>query len=347
MPLHDDHGMTTDLQDDLAYQDAILQDVSRTFALTIPLLPNDLCRVVGNAYLLCRIADTLEDSPDLAVDAKVRLSELFVETVGGRVSPDTFVNATIPLLGEGTTVAEKDLIGNTVRVIRVTHSFQPEVRHALERCVRIMTEGMETFQEGQFTAGVRDMAQLDAYCYHVAGVVGEMLTELFCLYSKGCAQHRAELEQHAVSFGEALQLVNILKDVWDDKARNVCWLPRSIFDEHGFDLATLSPSQHGASFEAGMGEMIAITCGHLRRAFAYTLALPRHDTGMRSFCLLALGLAVLSLRKLYAHRDFTAGRQVKVSRRCVYATWIGIRVFRRSNLALRVVFGLLMRGLPS
>ena len=110
MPSHDDHKVTTDFQDDLVYQDTILQEVSRTFALTIPLLPEDLCRVVGNAYLLCRIADTLEDSPDLTVDAKVRLSELFVEAVGGRIPADTFVDATVPLLGKGTTIAEKDLI---------------------------------------------------------------------------------------------------------------------------------------------------------------------------------------------------------------------------------------------
>ena len=346
MPSTNMADSSPDLLADLAYQDAILQEVSRTFALTIPLLPEGLCRVVGNAYLLCRIADTLEDSPDLPVDAKVRLSELFVKVVSGDTAAEVFVQVTLPMLGKGTTAAEYELLRNTSCVIRITHSFRPEVRRALERCVRIMTEGMEAFQEGQFTAGVRDVAQLDAYCYHVAGVVGEMLTDLFCLYSKGCAKRRTMLEKEAVSFGEALQLVNILKDVWDDKARNVCWLPRTVFSKHGFDLAVLSPTQHGDSFQAGMGTMIGIACGHLQRAFAYTLSIPRRDAGMRSFCLLALGLAVLSLRKLYGRRDFTDGRQVKVTRRCVYTTWIGIRLLRRSNLALRMFFSLMMRGLP-
>ena len=51
---------------DLAYQAAMLQCVSRTFALTIPQLPGALRDVVGNAYLLCRIVDTIEDEPTLS-----------------------------------------------------------------------------------------------------------------------------------------------------------------------------------------------------------------------------------------------------------------------------------------
>ena len=47
--------------DDVSYQREILQHVSRTFALTIPELPDSLRIVISNAYLLCRIADTIED----------------------------------------------------------------------------------------------------------------------------------------------------------------------------------------------------------------------------------------------------------------------------------------------
>ena len=52
------------------FQSEMLKGVSRTFALTIPQLPADLCRVVSNAYLLCRIVDTIEDEPVLSWHAK-------------------------------------------------------------------------------------------------------------------------------------------------------------------------------------------------------------------------------------------------------------------------------------
>ena len=68
---------------DEEFQRHILQGVSRTFALTIPQLPGDLCRTVSNAYLLCRIADTIEDDAGLLLDDKRALSEQFVGLVEG------------------------------------------------------------------------------------------------------------------------------------------------------------------------------------------------------------------------------------------------------------------------
>ena len=56
--------------DDLGYQNEILQHVSRTFALTILELPNALRIVISNAYLLCRIADTIEDDKSMSSEKK-------------------------------------------------------------------------------------------------------------------------------------------------------------------------------------------------------------------------------------------------------------------------------------
>ena len=84
---------------------------------------------------------------------------------------------------------------------------------------------MAEFQRHATAAGLNDLPHLDRYCYHVAGVVGEMLTELFCDYSAKINERRNELLPLAVSFGQGLQMTNILKDVWDDRQRGACWLP--------------------------------------------------------------------------------------------------------------------------
>jgi len=73
-----------------AYQDAILPKVSRTFALTIPQLPPVLRRAVTNAYLLCRIADTIEDEPALSAEQKRRYEDGFIDAVTGRVDVQRF-----------------------------------------------------------------------------------------------------------------------------------------------------------------------------------------------------------------------------------------------------------------
>ena len=75
------------LREDLQYQHRILQQVSRTFALTIPQLPPDLYRLVSNAYLLCRIADTIEDESALSAEEKLRVIEFLWDNLGESTHP--------------------------------------------------------------------------------------------------------------------------------------------------------------------------------------------------------------------------------------------------------------------
>ena len=130
---------------DEAYQDFILQGVSRTFALTIPELPSPLSRVVANAYLLCRIADTIEDDKHLPFEEKRRLSERFIRVVAAEDSAESFAADLYPRLSPTATEAEHDLIKHTPAVIRITHSFNTRQRAALERCIRIMADGMSRY----------------------------------------------------------------------------------------------------------------------------------------------------------------------------------------------------------
>ena len=334
------------LQSDEAYQSRALPGVSRTFALTIPQLPGELRQVVTNAYLLCRIADTIEDDGELSADEKQRLHEEFVGVVAGQCDAQLFSEVVSPLLSPDTSAAERDLIRNTARVIHVTHSFNATQRRALERCVRIMCQGMPGFQRNKSLAGLASIEDLDSYCYYVAGVVGEMLTELFCDYSPAINLNRESLLRHAVRFGQGLQMTNILKDVWEDRRTRTCWLPRDVFQRLGFELSDLVPGRYVDAFGIGMNQLIGVAHAHLRHAMQYTLLIPRGETGVRRFCLWAIGLAVLTLRKLHGNPEFTSGRDVKVSRRTVRATVLTSSLAARSNQTLRLLFELAAHGLP-
>ncbi|MDZ4857482.1 MAG: phytoene/squalene synthase family protein [Candidatus Hydrogenedentes bacterium] len=337
---------TASLADDLAYQEAILRDVSRTFALTIPQLPERLRMVVGNAYLLCRIADTIEDSPALTIEQKCQFGDAFVTIVEGERPTAEFGEQLGDALTQGSLDSERDLVRNAAAVIRLTHSFHPDERAALSRCIRIMAGGMEDFQEGRFTHGLRDVAHLNSYCYHVAGVVGEMLCELFCLHSSEAAQRRNELLALAVSFGQGLQMTNILKDIWEDKQRNVCWLPHELFARHGFNLRELGTRKNDPAFRDALFEMLGITRGHLENALTYTMLLPKSEPGMRRFCLWALGMAVFTLRRIHANPFFDSGDDVKISRRIVRGVIAVSNAACKSDVALRSLFTASTRGLP-
>jgi len=328
-------------------QARLLAGVSRTFALTIPQLPDPLCYAVSNAYLLCRIVDTIEDEPALSTAHKRMFCSQFAQTVAGDYSPEALASELAPLLSERTLADERLLVRLLPRVIGITHSLTPPQRRAIERCVAVMAEGMAEFQAGAGPEGLQDLPELDQYCYYVAGVVGEMLTELFCEYSPAIAQHRETLLRLSVSFGQGLQMTNILKDHWEDRERGVCWLPRDAFPQAGFDLERLSPGQHQEVFGDGLADLIGIAHGHLKNALAYSLTIPAEEAGIRNFCLWAAGMAVLTLRRINERRDFTTGREVKISRRSVRFTVAALRLTATRNTLVRLLFYLAGMGLPA
>ncbi|MGF1616171.1 MAG: phytoene/squalene synthase family protein [Gammaproteobacteria bacterium] len=332
---------------DEAFQDFILQGVSRTFALTIPQLPSSLSRVVGNAYLLCRIADTIEDEPALDWEKKCQFAQEFARVVAAKSSASRFAVALHSQLSDATLPAERELVSNTARVIRLTHGFNDVQRSALQRCVQIMASGMAEFQQNKTLAGLPNLRQLDRYCYYVAGVVGEMLTELFCDHLTEMREHREHLSRLAVSFGQGLQMTNILKDIWEDRQRGACWLPRDVFLRAGFDLKDLSPDHYSNAFGRGLDELIGIARMHLLNALTYTLHFPRGEKGIRRFCLWAVGMAVLTLRNISKHPDFRTGRQVKISRRAVQGTVLVTSLAVSNDVILRGIFQLYTRRLPA
>jgi farnesyl-diphosphate farnesyltransferase len=205
---------------------------------------------------------------------------------------------------------------------------------------------MPRFQATASLRGLPRLTDLDDYCYYVAGVVGDMLTDLFCEYSPAIARRRAGLQSLAVSFAQGLQMTNILKDVWEDRSRGACWLPQEIFSRHGVDLALVVSEPYDPRFAAGMLELVAIAHGHLRNALEYTLLIPGRETGIRRFCLWAIGLAVLTLQKINRNPRFTAGVQVKVSRRAVAMTRISTDLANRNSWMLRRLFARAAHGLP-
>lgn len=328
------------------FQAAMLKGVSRTFALTIPQLPEALRDVVSNAYLLCRTVDTIEDEPQLNAKQKKIFSAHFLEILLGQRGADQLTEKLSPLLSDHTIPAEHQLIKELGRVVAITQKFDPSQQQSLVRCVRIMSEGMVYFQEHSNGEGLKDQAEMDLYCYYVAGVVGEMLTELFCLYSPEIAKNKDELFLLSRSFGQGLQMTNILKDIWDDQSRSACWLPKNLFEQEGLELSHMEKLVGNKKFQKGLSHLIGIAHTHLNNALTYTLMIPAHEKGIREFCLWALGMAMLTLRKINGNLGFTDGDQVKISRKSVKATVAVTRFTVKHDALLKLLFKWLSRGLP-
>lgn len=315
-----------------SYQARALAQVSRTFALTIPLLPPQVRYAIGNAYLLCRIADTIEDEPTLSVEYKREFLSRFVDVVQGLAPTSTFAHDLTPLLTAATSKSEQELVSQVGAVIDYHRELRSGQRQPIERCVKIMCEGMAEFVDTD-EAGLPTMSHVERYCYFVAGVVGEMITDVLCDYSHIIDSRKTELSKLSVQFGRGLQLVNILKDHREDRIRGATWLPQSTLNVHGN-----GSRDNKLSVIPKIIQVVQVAQRDLEAALRYVQLIPSHESGVRRFLAVTLGLAVLTLRRIHSNPAFQTGAEAKTPRRQVYATVAATKVAVRSNSALKWLF---------
>jgi farnesyl-diphosphate farnesyltransferase len=325
------------IEADLAFQKEILHGVSRTFALTIPQLPQPLDVVVGNAYLLCRITDTIEDTPVLSFEQRQTLHTALIQEMRTGGDGEALAEKLSQALLHHDSSDERLLLAQLPSVLRMTRTFNANQQAAILRCLEIMGEGMLEFEGLDLEEGLPNLASLDRYCYVVAGVVGEMLTELFCEQSPDIAKQGDFLRARSVSYGQGLQMTNILKDIHTDMARGICWLPRDLFEQHGCEGTTMRERLAHPNAPLAIAELVDKATHHLQDAVDYTLAIPTSERGLRRFNLWAIGMAILTLRNIRKKPFFKEADEVKITRRAVKMTiWTTNRLIR-SNTLLRLL----------
>ncbi|MBO4828976.1 MAG: squalene/phytoene synthase family protein [Fibrobacter sp.] len=309
------------------YAEDILQLVSRTFALNIQVLRGKLHRSILLAYLYLRIADTVEDDPDMIATEKDRVLALFADVFKtGELETEkirTFV-AALPESWHGSEDPNKDLCVKSEVVVPLLKSLPKNYQKPVCDVVIEMCGGMAKFalrQEAALSAGwftLANVGELDEYCYYVAGIVGKLLTKLFsadtCFIS---AEREAELSKLDVSFGLALQVVNIVKDCVEDSGRRVCFIPEEICKRHGF----AHPSELfavGADAQkcgAVLAELVEKAWHHLDDAIAYTKLIPNIKMRTRLFCLWPLFMAAENLSLIgNGVSVFSSDKKVKITR---------------------------------
>ncbi len=324
-----------------------LDRVSRTFALNIRMLPEPLRGQVLHAYLYCRMADTIEDDPNLPAREKASLlagfSGLFDPTHPAEAAREAFraFPARLPEAWKATESWEYTLLARAPVVLDAFTEYPDRVRAAIAACIRDMCSGMAGFARKQDDGGgehplIATLDDLDRYCYHVAGTVGEMLCELF-VRNAGISPRRAgKMRALCVSFGLGLQMVNILKDLADDRERGVCWLPRDLLAAEGVSPAEFTRPEHHDAARRVYAVLFDKALRHLEEALEYTRAIPRRHRALRLFCLWPLFMAAETLALLAERtRDLTGGARLKISRRSVARIVLSTRILWWSDAWLR------------
>jgi len=307
---------------DVVTLEELLRQTSRTFALSIPLLPEPARTDVMLGYLVFRIGDTLEDAEHLDRAARVcslrhfidlleapspSAAEQFVRLCGeSRLSEHRWYN----VLVENTPLVFDELLRRNEEVSRC-------IFHHARRSMQGMASAVESGgPEGELRLG--SIAETRQYCYFVAGIVGEMLTELFESRNPELVG-LSVLRDKARWFGEGLQLVNILKDEQDDARHGRYYIPR----------------------QDDRGELFRLAREDLNNAEEYCSTLLAADIprGYAAFTLLPLRLAYATLDRVEQQ-----GAGAKLSRNEVFAALRSVwdecelqpAVFSGSRIAAKV-----------
>jgi farnesyl-diphosphate farnesyltransferase len=317
----------------------ILPAVSRTFAISIRLLPGTLGRAVHVAYLLCRIADTIEDDNSTSPAKRGELLDEFLRTLTDRDAAARFPALAAGLKGDA---AHLQLVAHTDVVLELFRELPPRTQDRVAHWVREMGLGMAKFVR-TYPNGIRiqTLAEYREYCYYVAGTVGCMLTELWHLHAPPVGKREFDrLWMKCQTFGQALQTVNILKDIaWDAERENSIYIPADDLKAQGSGHETLLSPQHIEHNHRAVSRFIELAKHDLDEALEYILLIPRRAIAIRAFCVLPLLFAYATLRDLSGSRAMlTVGGNVKISRGEVKSLMIaGVLALVSNGLLRRLV----------
>jgi farnesyl-diphosphate farnesyltransferase len=306
--------MTTQATEkDWVYCREMLPRVSRTFALNIGQLEGDTFRAVLLGYLLFRIADTFEDN--LHQDEREKIADLrnFSEIFRGDKDLRRRMELYEPLKFKWKENSdEKELIENGCTILRCYFDIPEVYRRIMDPLLVEASDGMAEFQRRKLKRNravfqLADAQELEDYCYYVAGVVGIMLTKIFCLH-ESTKKRRTELEACQIQFGLALQLINIVKDFQKDIARGWCYIPFTVTRSCNIDLDkmdALSLDQRRRVLQVIIPRVVQ----YLDSTLTYIQALPISERSIRRFCIIPFVIGYRTLVKIVEMGESKVSRE--------------------------------------
>ncbi len=321
----------------------LLKGVSRSFYLTLRVLPAGMRDPVGLAYLLARAADTIADTALLPPEQRLEFLLAFRACVNGEGGEAALERIAIELGTQQRDSDEKTLLESLQPALLVLSQLDAADREAVRGIVTTLTQGMEfdlrTFPDeasGQLVA-LREYAELDRYTWLVAGCVGEFWTNMTWAHAPGSlAGEPAAMLERSVRFGKALQLTNILRDSGKDLRIGRCYLPLSILARYGLTPEDLLHAENALRARPLLFELVRRDLDHYRAAIEYMLALRPSSMRLRLACLWPVLIGLETMGLLVRNEAWLdPGKVSKIRRGGVYRIMARSLLLARSNRRLR------------
>src|SRR5947209_7835012 len=301
----------------------LLRQVSRSFYLSLAVLPEPLREPIGLAYLLARAADTIADTELVARADRLGHLETVRRAYAGEAADVGAVARACA--AHQAHVAERRLLERLAEAVARLAALAPADQHEVRAVLATLTSGMIfdlTRFPGEDAKGlvaIETLEELDHYTYMVAGCVGPFWTVLHVTHRKRLGDWALrEMSEEGVSFGKALQLTNVLRDVPGDLAHGRCYLPARELAALGMGPRDLLDPAGAARALPLFRRLIGLALEHYNVGWDYTLAIPRLKWRMRLACAWPLLIGLATLAKLAAHPNPLSVRTpIKISRGAV------------------------------
>lgn len=311
----------------------LLKSVSRSFFLSIRLLPRPLREPIGLAYLLARASDTIADSSAALVATRLHHLSAFERMIrSGAPAGLEELQREISSPHAGETALLANLGACIAWLASLDSGDRAAVTEVLEKIIRGQALDLERFGASGEIIALETAAELDEYTYLVAGCVGEFWTALCFDHLPGCATAEfSEMRKLGENFGKGLQLVNILRDSPEDLRNGRCYLPAVELRAAG--VAPMSLAQHAGKAQPVFDRWLARAEAHLEEGFCYIAAL--RSARLRAACFLPWHLGVETLALMRAGSPLASAARIKVPRSSVRLALAFAVPVAFSNRALR------------
>lgn len=277
----------------------MLRKVSRTFALSIELLPHILRESFTLSYLLLRVSDCLEDNEQIPDGEKPELLRLWARILNGS-APVEELSDKIAWL-DAAEDPEVQTAQNAAEYLRLLKTLPDDLQGIIISHVEQTSLGMARWQaHGPY---VEDESALDDYMHQVAGLVGYMLTEILAWYSPTIKKRLRQLMPLAREYGLALQTVNIIRGIRKDYERGWVYVPRSLYEKYGLTREGLFEPDNVDKAMLVINKLADKAAEHLFKGIQYISAFPRHQHRIRLACMLPLFFAIKTLALSKSNAD--------------------------------------------
>ena len=301
----------------------LLRQVSRSFYLSLAILPRPLREPIGLAYLLARAADTVADTRLIAREARIaHLQTLRRACAGEAADVAAVARACAPHQPHA---AERRLLERVGEALERVETLPAADRVEVRAVLATLTSGMVfdlTRFPGEDAPGLTALdtsEELDRYTYLVAGCVGPFWTALHVAHRPRLRHWKlGEMSEQGVRFGKALQLTNVLRDVPADLRHGRCYLPADGLATLGLGPKDLLDRDAAARALPLYRRLLGQALEHYDVAWRYTLAIPRLEWRMRLACAWPLLIGLATVAELAAHPNpLAATAPVKITRGAV------------------------------